>query len=72
MFNPINKLKEFFNFIVEVLGVKTVILFIVTIWVTLPLIMFMQDSNLGTSLYVGFCFFVALISFNKKAFKRKK
>lgn len=33
---------------------------------------FLLDSTLGYSLFVGYCFFIAIISFNKKAFKRKK
>jgi len=72
MFNPIKTFKMFFDFVIEVLGIRTIMLFMLTIWVTLPLIVFMQDSSLGASLYIGFCFFVALISFNKKAYKDKK
>ena len=33
---------------------------------------FFMNSNLGASLYIGFCFFIAIISFNKKVFKRKE
>lgn len=72
MFNPIKKFNDFFNFIFKVLGKKIVTLLIVIMWFTLMLNMFFQDSISGVSLYVGFCFFVAVISFNKKAFKPKK
>lgn len=33
---------------------------------------FLLDSTLGYSLYAGFCFFIVIISFNKKAFKQEK
>lgn len=33
---------------------------------------FLLDSTLGASVYIGFCFFIAVISINKKAFKRKE
>lgn len=33
---------------------------------------FFLDSILGASIYIGFCFFIAVISFNKKAFKQKE
>ena len=33
---------------------------------------FLLDSTLGVSIYIGFCFFIAVISFNKKAFKQKE
>jgi len=33
---------------------------------------FLLDSTLSASIYIGFCFFIAVISFNKKAFKQKE
>lgn len=33
---------------------------------------FLLNSNLGFSLYIGFCFFIAVISFNRKPFKREE
>jgi len=33
---------------------------------------FLLDSTLGYSLYAGYCFFIALIFFNKKALKEEK
>lgn len=33
---------------------------------------FFMDSNFGASLYIGFCFFITILSINKKAFKRQK
>ena len=31
---------------------------------------FLLDSTLGVSIYIGFCFFIAVISFNKKVLKK--
>lgn len=33
---------------------------------------FLLDSTLGYSLYVGFCFFIVIISFNKKVNKQEE
>ena len=33
---------------------------------------FFMNSNLGASLYIGFCFFITILSINKKAFKQQK
>jgi len=33
---------------------------------------FFMDSTLGYSLFAGYCFFITIISFNKKVFKRKE
>jgi len=50
---------------------QPIYIMILTIWICLPLIIFFQDSSLGASIYIGFCFFIAIISFNKKAFKQE-
>lgn len=65
-------LNDFFNFIVDVLGIKTVILFSMTSLLCALLIAYFQKTTLGASIYIGFCFFITVISFNKKAFKREK
>jgi len=64
--NPIKKFNDFFDFVVEVLGKRTVTLLFVVLWFTLMLNLFFQKSTLGASLYIGFCFFISLISFNRK------
>jgi len=33
---------------------------------------FLLDSTLGASLYIGFCFFITILFFNKKAFKHEE
>jgi len=33
---------------------------------------FLLDSTLGASLFVGYCFFVAIVFFNKKALKQEE
>lgn len=43
------------------------VLFFITYVLGAFLNVLLQDSTLGASLFIGFCFFIAIMSINKKA-----
>lgn len=51
---------------------KIVYLISITLIINALLNSFFLDSTLGASLFIGYCFFIAVISFNKKALKGEK
>lgn len=71
LFNPIKVLNDFLRFIVDVLGIKIIIILSSTMLLNTILIKDFQKETLGYSLYAGFCFFILILSINKKAFKQE-
>ena len=59
-------MKEEYN-LIHILYLASIILFFVSF-----LSAFFMDSTFGYSLYAGFCCFITIIFFNKKAFKKEK
>lgn len=71
LFNPLKILNDFLKFIVQVLGLKVIMILSATLLINAILIKDFQNTTIGYCIYVGFVIFVAILSFNRKPFKSK-
>ena len=65
-------IKNFFPFVVEVLGLKAVYVLISSMLLIIYLDLNLQETNHGYSIFIGFCLIISILAFNNKTYKEKQ